>query len=222
MKQKQSNNLGLDRYADEYDLWYSKHPRVFESEVAAIKALQLEGYGLELGVGSGALAAALRVNLGIDQSLNMLHLAKRKGVTVIQAAGEHLPFRNKSFEYILLINTLCFLEKPHIIIDEVWRVLKDKGSLILCEVPSDSSWGKLISKKGRKGHSFYSRGKLFSVMEIRRSLEDAGFIVADVKGTIRFKPGEREMVEEPESNIKDKSFVCLRVIKLDSFIRTWQ
>ncbi len=206
----------FDRYANEYDLWYAKHPRVFESEVAAIKALELEGFGLELGVGSGAFAAAIGVNLGIDPSLNMLQITKRKDVAVVQAVGEHLPFRSKSFDYVLLINTLCFLEKPDVVMKEVWRALKDEGSLVLCEVPKDSSWGRLIEEKGMKGHRFYSRAKLYSITEIRYSLEDAGFKVVDVKGTIRFKPGAQERVEPPESNIKGKSFVCLRAIKQKS------
>jgi ubiquinone/menaquinone biosynthesis C-methylase UbiE len=203
----------FDRYADEYDLWYTKHPGVFESEVAAIKSLKLEGFGLELGVGSGMFAAALGLDLGIDPSLNMLRIAKGKGVPVVQAVSEQLPFRDKSFDHVLLINTLCFLEKPDVTMNEVWRVLKDKGSLILCEVPRDSSWGKLIEEKGRKGHRFYSHAKLYAIKEIRCSLEDAGFRVVDVKGTISFNPRELEMVEEPESNTEGNSFVCLQAIK---------
>lgn len=199
-------------------MWYSKHPRIFESEVATIKALRLEGFGLELGVGSGVFAAALRIDLGIDSSLNMLRIAKRRSVAAVRAVGELLPFRNKRLDYVLIVNTLCFLEEPDVTMKEVWRVLKDDGSLVLCEVPKDSPWGRLIEEKGKAGHPFYRHTKLYTIVDMYHILEDAGFRVVDAKGTLSFSPNEEERVEEPGSDIEGKGFVCLRAQAIERLL----
>lgn len=215
MASKESSIQAFEEYALEYDSWYLEHSSIFESEARAIEALGVSGLGLELGVGSGVFASRLGASIGIDPSLNMLFIAKQRRVTVLRTVGEHLPFRNEVFDYVLIVNTLCFLEEPSVAIKEAHRVLKNNGGMILCDVPKDSSWGRFIEEKGKAGHRFYSHAKLYTIVDISHVLEDAGFRAVDAKGTLSFNPREQERVEEPESDIEGKGFICLRAQALE-------
>lgn len=92
----------FEEYADRYDEWYTRHASIFESELKAIRSFELKGLGLDLGVGTGVFAERLGVPVGIDPSARMLIIAKKRGIQVIQALGERLPFRGNSFDYDLI------------------------------------------------------------------------------------------------------------------------
>jgi len=105
----------------EYDKWYDDHEAVYKSELHAVKELIPKGTGLEIGVGTGRFAAPCHVEFGIDPSINMLHLAKKRNVKVVQGVGEKLPFKNDSFHFILIMVTLCFLNDVSKVIHESKR-----------------------------------------------------------------------------------------------------
>ncbi len=42
----------------------------------------------------------------------MLKLAKERGIQVIQGVGEELPFRDGTFDFVLIVVTFCFVENP--------------------------------------------------------------------------------------------------------------
>ncbi len=203
----------FDEHAREYDSWYLRHPFVFESEARAIEALRPTGLGLEVGVGTGVFARRLGVGVGMDPSLGMLELARSRGVQVVRAVAEHLPFRGEAFDFVLLAGTLCFVKEPNATVRESRKVLKDNGTLIVCEVPRDAPWGKLMEEKGRAGHRFYRNAKLYTRKEVRHMLENSGFRVIDAKATLASGPEEPEHLEEPSDNTERRSFICLRAVK---------
>ena len=202
----------FDEHAREYDSWYLRQPFVFESEARAIEALRPTGLGLEVGVGTGVFARRLEVGVGIDPSLEMLQLAKSRGVQVVRAIAEHLPFR-EAFDFVLLAGTLCFVKEPNVTVRETWKVLKDNGTLIVCEVPRDSAWGKLMEEKGRAGHRFYRHARAYTTKEVRHMLESSGFKVVGATATLASGPEEPERPEEPSDNTEGRSFICLRAVK---------
>ena len=78
----------FDKYTERYDSWFTspKGKVLFQNEVEAIKELirGIEiGESLEIGVGTGAFAKALRIPYGVDPAWNSLLLAKRRGVEVL-------------------------------------------------------------------------------------------------------------------------------------------
>ena len=85
--------------------------------------------------------------------------------------------------------------------------------MVICDVVKDSPWGKSYVEKGREGHRFYSHAKLYTVLEMRLMLEEAGFSVTGMTGTLSFSPVENDKLEEPSSSVEGKSFVCLRALK---------
>ncbi len=206
---KTLHNVFAD-YVKEYDSWYSKHNAIYESEVRVLKEFGLKGLGLEIGIGTGVFANKTGIDLGIDPTLDTLQIAKEKGVEVIQAIGEHLPFIDKIFNYVLMVCTLCFLEKPGLVIKESFRVLKKDGCLIICSILKSSPWGSFYEEKKKAGHKFYSHAKFYDSHELEKLIIDHGLAIVEVMSTLSYKPSEEERIEEPLRGYKG-SFVCLRI-----------
>ncbi|MFQ5761508.1 MAG: class I SAM-dependent methyltransferase [Candidatus Bathyarchaeia archaeon] len=205
--------LLFEDHVKEYDSWYIEHAKVFECEARALEALDLRGFGLDVGVGTGVFACRVGVSVGVDPSLSMLRIVKARGVEVVSAVGEHIPFREDAFDYILLVNTLCFLDSPRIVIKESVRVLKKNGSLILCEVPKDSSWGSFYEREGRRGHKFYSQACFYTSAEIRHLLESEHLSIVKVKATLSYGPLEKEKIEDPKDDAEGLGFVCFQAVR---------
>ncbi len=201
----------FEDYAEEYDSWYSRNPVVFENEVKAIKTLNLKGRGLEVGVGSGVFAARLKVEVGLDPARNMLLLARKRGVEVVRAVGEAMPFKDGCFDYVLMVVTLCFLERVKEVLREVWRVLKRKGIFCNCIVPLNSRWGRFYSR--RKDSVFYRFARFYTVEEAKRLMEHSGFKVTGYSATLSFGPLDPPKPEEPIGEYRGRGFVCLKAVK---------
>ncbi|MCP8309274.1 MAG: methyltransferase domain-containing protein [archaeon] len=204
----------FEDHAKEYDSWYFKHPAIYESEIRVLKGFDLKGLGLEIGIGTGVFASRIDVDLGIDPNLAMLRIAKERGVEAIRALGECLPFVNKIFDYVLMVCTLCFLDKPSSVIKESLRVLKNDGSLIVCIILKDSPWGRLYEEKKKAGYKFYSHAKFYTIHELKKLIAEQGSSIVEVKSTLSYSPSEEERAEEPVKGYKG-SFVCLRVKRND-------
>jgi len=70
-----------------------------------------------------------------------------------------------------------------------------------------------MEEKGTAGHRFCKHAEVYSIEDVRRTLENFGFGVVDTKATLTFGPEEHERVEEPSDNFVDRSYVCLRAVK---------
>ena len=101
---------------------------------------------LEIGVGTGNLASKFLKNnyeiIGIDQSREMLSVAKEKYPSLKVRLGEFLkiPYNNKSFD--IIISTYAFHhlndDEKYIAIEEMMRVLKDNGLIIIGDLMFES------------------------------------------------------------------------------------
>ena len=207
----------FEQHSEEYDSWYSHHREVYESEVLAIKALDLRGVGLDIGVGTGALSYQTGVTVGIDPSLSMLRIAKRRGIQVVRAAGEYLPFRDRFLDYIIMTVTFCFLDNPRDVLREAWRVLREEGHLGVCIVTRDSPWGKHYMRKASTGHRFYRFAKFYTYEELSGILKENMFETVSVKSTLSYTPEAEHRVEEPTESTATKGFICVKSKKLQRF-----
>jgi SAM-dependent methyltransferase len=142
----------LDRASDVFDslcliygAWFEEQGKlIFAIEVSAFEKVipSLSRPWLEVGVGSGRFAQALGIEMGIDTSVNMLALVKKRGISVLLARGENECFKNESFGTVFLIITLCFMDSPLAVLQEAYRILKPKGKIVLGLVLKESPWGK--------------------------------------------------------------------------------
>jgi len=121
----------FDELAGEYDRWFDEHGTVWAAQIRMLRpAVPREGRGLEVGVGSGRFAGPLGIGSGIDPSRRLLAMAKNRGIEAVLGEGEHLPFRPGSFDYVLMMTVICFVEDPLPLFREAFRALAPGGELI--------------------------------------------------------------------------------------------
>jgi ubiquinone/menaquinone biosynthesis C-methylase UbiE len=206
----------FDRNAEDYDRWYSEKSGklVFESEVRAIGSLDFGGFGVEVGIGTGAFSLRLDVPLGLDPALKMIEIAKRQGVDVVRAIGESLPIKNNCLDYVLFAFTICFLRSLQDSLREAWRVLRPGGNVIVGFISHSSEWGELYSKKKVEGHRFYRYAKFHTVEEVEEALGHADFKIQKCLGTLSQKHGAVTAIEEPSSDVSQSGFVCIKAMKM--------
>ncbi|OGO20487.1 MAG: hypothetical protein A2144_03095 [Chloroflexi bacterium RBG_16_50_9] len=187
--------------ADEYDAWYDNEPgkTISAMEVECLQPL-LHCYPrpyLEVGVGSGRFAQALRIEYGAESAPALAQMASARGIKVSEVSAEALPFPDEMFGGILMAFTLCFLDNPRKALEEAWRVLQPGGGLVLGLIFRDSPWGKFYAAKGRKGHPIYRQAKFSSKEEIDSLLQTCGFKVVDFCSTLFQPPGQSTYRLEP-------------------------
>lgn len=202
----------FDEYYDEYDLWYERNRLAYLSELEAVRAaLPGRGRGLEVGVGTGRFASPLGIPYGIDPSFRMIKLAGERGVKVIVARGEEMPFRDDTFDYALIAITICFVENPERVIRETGRVLKDGGRIVVAIIDKDSFLGRAYQSKKSK---FYREARFFSVDEVASLLYRCGFDDLSFLQTLFRFPNELEEVEGVEAGYGKGGFVVISARKM--------
>ncbi|MCD6505680.1 class I SAM-dependent methyltransferase [Candidatus Poribacteria bacterium] len=203
----------FDEYYREYDLWYERNRLAYLSELEAVKIAlpEEEGRGLEVGVGTGRFASRLGIPYGIDPSFRMAKLAEDRGVRVIVARGEEMPFKDDEFDYALIAITICFVRDPERVIRETRRVLRDGGRIIVAIIDRDSFLGRAYQAKKSK---FYEEARFFSVDEVVNLLGESGFDDFSLLQTIFRFPHELEEVERVEMGYGRGGFVVISARKI--------
>lgn len=122
----------FENFSKDYEDWFIKHPKVYEAEIEAIKKLITPfEEAIEIGVGSGRFALPFGIKKGIEPSYKMAEIARSKGIEVTEGVAEKLPFDENSFDFILMVTTICFVDDPLKAIKEIYRTLKDGGFCII-------------------------------------------------------------------------------------------
>ncbi|MFH1415392.1 MAG: methyltransferase domain-containing protein [Elusimicrobiota bacterium] len=196
----------FDRYYKEYDNWYERNEEVFQTEINTIKRFDLKGRGLEVGTGTGRFAEALGIKHGIEPSLNMLMLARQRGVNAVHGKAETNPYKDNSFDFALMMATFCFLEDPVAVLIELRRILKDNALLIIAIVAKDSEWGKYYQ---RKNSPFYNEARFYSTEEVMGLLEDTGYSAGETYQSLFAGPENFDQIEEPLPGYDKGSFVAI-------------
>lgn len=195
-----------------YEDWFERHEPAYVSELLALRCLvPLEGHGLEIGVGTGRFAAPLGVAVGVDPSQAMLREAAARGIEVVAGVAEALPFADNSFDFALVVTTICFVDDARLMLAEAHRVLKPGGVLIIGFVDRDSALGQ-----GYLAHQsenvFYRDAVFFSAHEVEQLALAAGFINRGWVQTL-FRPLEEITGIEPvRSGYGDGGFVAVKLV----------
>jgi SAM-dependent methyltransferase len=185
----------FNQYTEEYDKWFDRNPFAYESELLAIKRFfPRRGKGLEIGVGTGKFALPLGIKVGVEPARAMAVIARQRGIEVHETVAENLPFENGTFDFVLMVTVLCFLHNPKTAIEEIARVLKPGGSLIIGMIDRESFLGKIYESKKAKS-LFYQDAQFYSVPEVIDMLKRTGFIHIKTCQTIFKNPNE---ITEPE------------------------
>jgi ubiquinone/menaquinone biosynthesis C-methylase UbiE len=112
----------------------------FAKELAVDKDVLEIGCGAGLGLGHLARAAKKVVGGDIEEknvTVAREYYKNRKNITVDSMDAHNIPLQKESFDLVLLFETIYYLKDPKRCIQEVTRVLKEKGILIICTVNKD-------------------------------------------------------------------------------------
>jgi SAM-dependent methyltransferase len=109
----------------------------------------IEGQGpvLDVGCGSSHIISALpRGSVALDVLANKLRFARRFSVPLVRGSGFTLPFGDESFECVLCSQVIEHVPMEPSMIDELCRVLKPGGRLVL-GTPDYDRWEWVVTEK---------------------------------------------------------------------------
>ncbi len=144
---------------------------------------------LDLGCGNGIFTYEFSEKCdnicGLDQSINNdLALAAHfsPSISLIKGNVQYLPFKERTFDKILLSSILQMIDDDKKLLYECLRVLKDDGLLIV-SVPLDYVYIKNLNKiKSDLNIKFGSTGKgFYRKQDIGFLLETTGFEIIEVE-----------------------------------------
>jgi len=141
-------------------------------ELIHILDLPTKGSLLDAGGGTGRVAAALHAQAGrivvADPSRAMLHHAREKGLATVCAPAEGLPFPAGSFERILMVDAFHHVLDQGRTANELWRLLKPGGRIVIVEPDIHQFMVKLIALGEKillmRSH-FFSHDKILSFFD---------------------------------------------------------
>jgi len=206
----------FSKCVEEYDSWYDNNI-LFKSELAALGVL---GYpsnnSIEIGVGTGRFAQRLHIPFGLEPAKKAAMLAKDRGVNVVVGKAEDMPIKDKSFEWVYFIFSLCFVEDQKKAIKEAVRILKRGGKLVIGFVPKDSPWGKLYRKKGEKGHPLYKYANFFTPKQLDKWVCSLGLKEQETISSLIFLPEEEPYPKQPpvEHLVEKAGFIIKSYINI--------
>jgi len=198
--------------AETYDRWFDEHDLIYQAELKALQRLMPTSQAsLEIGVGTGRFASPLGISLGVEPSPAMARIAEARGIRVVCAYGENLPFPDAQFDVALLVTVLCFVEDISAVLREVKRVLQPGGQIVIAMI--DPASPLVQSYEQRQATStFYRDAHFHSVQAIVDFLQEAGF--ADFAFCQSVFANQTEQAEQPTvlDGYGEGAFVVIRAI----------
>jgi ubiquinone/menaquinone biosynthesis C-methylase UbiE len=204
----------FDYLASEYETWFVENKVLFQSELLALKqAVPVNKTGVEIGIGSGIFAEQLGIRYGIDPSETMLEYARQRGLEVQNGVAENLPYENESFDFAVLINSICFIDNPDMAVKEAYRILQSEGEIIIAILDRETRFGRFLESNKNKSR-FYKHARLFSVVEITELLEKNNFRVTQTVQTLEDPATQK--IENPAEGFGKGSFVVVKGVKIQT------
>jgi SAM-dependent methyltransferase len=203
----------FEQHASEYEDWFAEHRLAYESELQAVKQqLPESAIGIEIGVGSGRFAAPLGIKLGLEPSPKMSKIAQRRGIQVVGGVAEAIPFGNSTFDFALMVTTICFVHDPEASLKEAHRILKPNGCLIIGFVDRNSAIGSLYERH-KENNVFYRMATFYSPANIISLLARTGFKDLGFAQTIFKSLSQIDTTEPTRPGYGEGSFIVVRATK---------
>ena len=136
---------------------------------------------LDVGCGTGVFALKLARRgvgvTGIDISEAMLAVAYdkmrraphdvRHRISFCVMDAHSLDFGNDTFDGALAVATLAFVDNPQRVFDEMTRVVKPGGRLLVGFLNRESAWGDLYLALAQRGDPVFSQASLLTLDQVR-------------------------------------------------------
>ncbi|MGM0411389.1 MAG: class I SAM-dependent methyltransferase [Bacillota bacterium] len=157
--------------ASEYDSWYETKMGSFIDEVETKAAFDLfqpkSGEKvLDIGCGTGNFSIKLAKKgcevTGIDISFPMLEQANKKAeklnldIDFKKGNALELDFNDNTFDSIFSMTAIEFIKELEKAFNEMKRVVKPGGKILLGTIRKNSDWGRLYKKQAQREDSVFS------------------------------------------------------------------
>ncbi|AEM79237.1 class I SAM-dependent methyltransferase [Thermoanaerobacter wiegelii] len=203
----------FEKHFDRYEEWFLENKYAYQSELDAVKLLMPKfEKGLEVGIGTGRFAVPFNIKNGVEPSSEMRKIAMQRGLNVVDGVAENLPFGDNSFDLVLMVTTVCFVDDVLKSFKECFRVLKNNGTILIGFVDRESTIGKIYQANKEKS-LFYKEATFYSTSEIVELLYEAGFKNFNFSQTIFKKLDEIKEKEPVRHGFGKGSFIVISAKK---------
>lgn len=153
---------------------------------------------LDVGCGDGTLAASLSLAgahvIGLDSDREMLDAARARiakgglDVALVWGDANALPLADASFDAVVAVTVLCFIEDDARVVSEMARVLRPGGRLVLGELGKWSLWSAKRRLQGWLGSPTWSAVRFGTVRELEALLTGSGLRIEKSRGAVFYPP----------------------------------
>ena len=219
----------FDEEAIHYDEWYGTKKGAFIDRIETKCAFELfethEGMKiLDVGCGTGNFSIKLAELgceiVGIDVSDKMLEMARKKASSknlkaeFLRMDACNLDFADETFDGVISIATLEFVSNYQKAIDEMFRVVKRGGQILIGTINKDSKWGKFYKSRDLS-NTVFKYAKFKNLKELAKVHNDE---LVEVRKCLFIPPNLDEEQynlknEERYSKSEEGGFICALWIK---------
>jgi 2-polyprenyl-3-methyl-5-hydroxy-6-metoxy-1,4-benzoquinol methylase len=198
-----------ERYKEEFKIGDFERPRIEK----IVDMLPTDKRILDIGCYDGTISQLIKeknnVVIGLDMSMNALNMAKKGGIECVLSNADNLPFKDASFDVAVASEIIEHIFDTGGFLDEINRILKLDGELILTTPNLALLDNRLrlllglqphyceIELDGNAGHI-----RCFTKKSLRHLIEKHGFVVEKIRSDILFIPALNAVLRKPNLNKK--------------------
>ena len=216
----------FDKEAKMYDDWYKTKLGNFVDKVETKCVFDLfkvrKGMKvLDVGCGTGNFSIKLAKMgcevIGIDISEEMLKVAKDKAkkeglnIKFYNMDVYDMKFEDNCFDGVISVTAFEFLKDPDKAIEEMFRVLKPKGYLLIGTINKDSEWGELYLSKEFQENTVFKYADFKTLEDMKAYKQN---YLVDIKECLFISPNisEEDILMDKEIEMAQKGerggFIC--------------
>ena len=153
---------------------------------------------LDVGCGDAALVVALSQRgarmTGVDVDPNMLAAGRARAAAsgvapdLMQGEIRALPFADSSFDIVVAVTVLCFVDDAAQAVREMTRVLRPGGRLVIGELGRWNLWAARRRMRGWLGSRVWQLATFRTVRELKDLVANAGLAITTIRGAVYYPP----------------------------------
>lgn len=172
----------FQQLAAKYDAWFKtphgqyvyRYEREIIMDMARVQpGMTVADIGCGTGIYTNEFCQAGASVVGVDISPEMLAIAAEKNmrhgdkVRFITGDAAALPFNDGKFDMVTSITAMEFFEKPREALQEMYRVVKPGGRLVVATLGSRSLWSLQRLIKTWFASTIFTQARFYSIGDLR-------------------------------------------------------